>query len=214
MRTQRRSAAALALAAMLAGFGAAALALAAMLAGCGTGASTMTGLPPDVIPVPAGRTAAYRLPALSAATRRRAPVGGLRCTRSHPRVFGAHVDLYAHRLVVPIPAGIGIAPPQRRAGAYVRGGACAYPLRTYEPTGVIAVNAGSALTLAQLFALWGQPLGTADVAGFHGRVITFLNGRRWRGSPGTIPLSRHAEVVIEVDGYVAPHPRYRFEPGL
>lgn len=193
---------------------AAVLALAAVLTGCGSGAATRTALPPDVIPVPAGRTAAYRLPALSAATRRRAPVDGLYCTRARPRVYGVHLDLYAHRLVVPIPAGIGIAPPQRRAGAYVRGGACTYRVRTYEPTGVIVADAGPPPTLAQLFAVWGQPLGADGVAGFHGRVTTFLNGRRWWGSPGAIPLSRHAEVVIEVGGEIPPHPRYRFEPGL
>jgi hypothetical protein len=167
-----------------------------------------------VIPIPAGRLPAYRLPALSRDVARRAPIGELRCTRSHPRAYGVHLDLYANRLVVPIPAGIGIAPPQRRAGAYVRGGACAYPLRTNEPTGVVVTGGGPAPTLAQLFAVWGQPVGAGSVAGFHGRVSAFLNGRPWAGPPGEIPLSPHAEVVIEVGGYVPPHPRYRFEPGL
>jgi hypothetical protein len=169
-----------------------------------------------VIPVPAGRTPGYHLPALSPAAARRAPVAGLHCTRArHRRVYGVHLDLYAHRLVVPIPAGIGIAPPQRRSGAYVLGGACAYPIRTYEPTGVIVVDAGAAPpTLAQLFALWGQPISARGAAGFRGRLLVFVAGRPWRGPPGAIPLVRHAEIVLEVGGYLPPHPRYRFEPGL
>ncbi len=183
------------------------------LAGCGSGGA-QSALPPDVIPIPAGRTPAYRLPALSPAVARHAGVAGLRCTRSHPRVHGVHLDLYALGLVVPIPAGIGIGPLQRRAGAYVLGGACAYPLRTYEPTGVIVVDAGPERTLGQLFAVWGQPLGPDGVAGFRGRVRAFLDGRPWRGPPSAIPLVRHAEVVLETGRYVPPHPRYRFSPGL
>src|SRR5690348_10087137 len=193
-----------------------AIALAAALAGCGSGATTdtRTALPRDVIPIPAGRTPAYRIPALSPAVRRRASIAGLRCTRGRRPAYGVHLDLYANRLVVPIPAGIGVAPPQRRAGAYVLGGACTYPLRTYEPTGVVVLDAGTPRTLQQLFAVWGQPLSAGSVAGFHGSVRAFLNGRRWRGSPGAIPLARHAEIVLEIGGYVPPHPRYRFGPGL
>jgi hypothetical protein len=168
-----------------------------------------------VIPIPAGRTPAYHLPALSPAARRRAPIAGLRCARGRPRSYGVHLDLYANRLVVPIPAGIGIAPPQRRSGAYVRGGACTYPLRTYEPTGVVVVDATTPPPiLQQLFAVWGQPLGSDRVAGFRGRVRAFLNGRPWRASAGAIPLARHAEIVLEIGGYLPPHPRYRFGPGL
>lgn len=193
-----------------------AAALALALGGCGGAAAppSRARLPSDVIPVPAGRTAAYRLPAISGAVARRAAIGGLSCTTSHPRYYGVHLDLYADRLVVPIPAGIGIAPPQRRAGAYVLGGACTYPLRTYEPTGVIVVDAGPPPTLSRLFAVWGQPLSAARAADFRGRVLAFLNGRPWLRSPGAIPLTRHAEVVLEVGGYLPPHPRYRFEPGL
>lgn len=201
--------------------GSLACALALGLAGCGGGRGASPSppprsprLPPDVIPVPAGRTPAYHLPALPAAAARRAPIAGLRCTRSHPRAYGVHLDLYARRLVLPVPAGIGVGPPQRRSGAYVLGGACAYPIRTYEPTGVVVIDAGRDPALATLFAVWGQPLSTTRLAGFHGSVLAFVDGHRWRGGPGAIRLTRHAEVVIEIDGYLPPHPSYRFEPGL
>jgi hypothetical protein len=146
---------------------------------------------------------------------RRRAVGGLRCTRIQSRAYGVHLELYGRGLVVPIPAGIGIAPPQIRSGAYVRSGACWYPLRTYEPTGVVVVgtDAGRA-TLGTLFDVWGQPLSSGRLGRFAGPVSAFVAGRRWRGSPRSIPLRHHAEIVLETGGHVIPHPAYRFPPGL
>ena len=189
-----------------------------MIAGCGAGrgAERPARLPADYQPIRAGRSPGYRLPALSEATAAGRPLAGLRCSRRHPPAYGIHLELYARRLVVPVPAGIGIAAPQRREGAYVRGGACAYPLRTVEPTGVVIVDraAGPAPRLGTLFRIWGVRLSRTRLAGFRGPTRAFLDGRRWRGAPGSIPLRRHAEIVLEVGGAVVPHPAYRFVPGL
>lgn len=136
----------------------------------------------------------------------------MRCALHHAASYGIHVELYARGLVVPLPAGIGIAPPQRRSGAYVRGGACSYPLRTYEPTGVVVVDEGHTHTLGALFAVWGQPLSAARLAGFRGPLSAYLDGRRWRADPAAIPLRRHAEIVLEVGPHVPPHSTYRFPP--
>jgi hypothetical protein len=117
--------------------------------------------------------------------------------------------------VLPVPAGIGIAPPQVRQGAYVRAGACVYPVRTYEPTGVVVVEAGrQSFPLGTLFAVWGQPLGADRLAGFRGPVRAFVGGGRWRGPVGAIPLTRHTEIVLEVGASVLPHQTYLFPPGL
>lgn len=111
-----------------------------------------------------------------------------------------------------IPAGIGVAPPLRRDGAYVRGGRCVYPVRTREPTGLLELDAPA--SLGELFAIWGQPLSRTRVAGFMApdgrRIGAFVAGRRWHGDPRTVPLDRGAVVVVEVDGFVAPHRSYRF----
>jgi hypothetical protein len=145
----------------------------------------------------------------------------LRCTNATGHSYGIHLELYAKGLVVTVPAGIGVAPPQRRAGAYVRGGACVYPLRTIEPTGVVVVDRGAASgagrrapSLGTLFAVWGQPLSPTRLAGFRGTVRAFVRGRGWRESPARIPLTRHAEIVLEVGGAVPPHPAYLFPAGL
>jgi hypothetical protein len=153
---------------------------------------------------------------LSRAVAARLLIDGLRCTRRHPPQYGVHLELFAHRLVMPVSAGIGVAPPVRRAGAYVLSGGCTYPVRTLEPTGVIRIDRGlgSAPVLGTVYALWGQPLTRTALAGFHGAVHAFVDGRPWRGSPQSIPLRRHAQIALEIDGALLPHPHYEFPPGL
>ncbi len=153
---------------------------------------------------------------MSGAVTRRHLIAGLSCGSPAAARYGIHLELYAARLVVPIPAGIGIAPPQQRRGAYVLGGGCVYPIRTYEPTGVAVVDRRSAPppTLGALFAIWGQPLSRTRLAGFHGRVAAFVGGARWHGSPERIPLTRHAEIVLQIGAALPPHRTYLFGPGL
>jgi len=166
------------------------------------------------IPTPIGRGPRYHPGAGSPATAAARPVDGLRCTRGSGERFGIHLELFANRRVVIVPAGIGIAPPVRRDGAYVVGGRCSYPIRTREPTGVFELHAGRSLTLGQLFAVWGRTLAPSGLLSFRGRVSAFVAGRRWLGDPRRIPLPRHAQIVVEVGGYVPPHASFLFRPGL
>lgn len=95
----------------------------------------------------------------------------------------------------------------------MRGGRCSYAVRTFEPTGLVLVDAHRRLTVGSLFAIWGRPLMLTRLAGFTGPVLAYVNGHRWFGSPARIRLRRHAQIVIEADGYVTPHPSYEFPPG-
>ncbi len=126
----------------------------------------------------------------------------------------AHVELFARGRVLTLPAGIGMAPPLVRHGAYVRGARCSYALRTTAPTGVIEVAVGHTWTIGHLFRLWGQPLSRTRLAGFRAGagpgVRAWIGGRRWRGDVRRIPLARHAQVVIEIGPYVPPHSRFTF----
>jgi hypothetical protein len=147
------------------------------------------------------------------------PVAGMRCERGrHGDHYGVHLEIFARGLDVVIPAGIGIAPPRRRDGAYVRGGRCEYPVRTYEPTGLIEIDSGRRATLGQFFELWGQPLDGKRLLGFRasrrGAVLAYVNGQRWTGDPRAIPLAQHAAIVLEVRGYFPPTRRYLFPHGL
>jgi hypothetical protein len=156
------------------------------------------------VPVPIGVGPAFHPPALSRAVAAGAPVGRFRCGTGGTR-FGVHLELFAAGRVVIVPAGIGVAPPWRRDGAYVRKGRCSYPARTREPTGVIEVDRPG-LTLADLFAIWGRRL--------HRYTRGYVDGRRWSGPLGRIPLRRHAEIVLETGLYVPPHRSFLFRKGL
>ncbi len=189
------------------------LGAAVALAGCG---ATQTG--PSPVPAGVGMSPRYRPPPSGAAVRAAAPVGGLRCSRARVRRFGVHVELLTHGRIILLPAGVGLAPPLRRCGAYVAGGRCSYPIRTLAPTGVLEVQRSARWTLGDLFALWGQPLTRRRLGGFlaapHGRVEAFVDARRWSGEPGAIPLRRHAEIYLAVGRAAPPHADYRFPPGL
>jgi hypothetical protein len=134
------------------------------------------------------------------------------CVRGGRRV-GVHLELFARRRVLLVPAGIGQVRPLRRRGRRLVG-RCSAVVRTAEPTGVVEVLRGSSLTLGELFRVWGVPFGPSRLGPFRGRVMGFVSGRRWHAALASIPLQRHGQIVLEVGGYVPPHPRYLFPPGL
>jgi hypothetical protein len=170
-------------------------------------------LPPSVHPWPIGVGPGFRPPAASATVLAGKPVGPFRCERGGRR-FGAHIELFVRRRVLIVPAGIGVARPWREHLARLTPGGCSYPARTLEPTGVVEILRGSRLTLGDLFRIWGKRLGPQRIAGFRGPVLAFVGGKRRHGDPASIPLTRHAQIVLELGGYVAPHPTYRFARGL
>jgi hypothetical protein len=130
---------------------------------------------------------------------------------------GVHVELFAVNRVVLAAAGIGTRPPLRYSAGRIAGARCYGAIVTLEPTGVVLVRPGARLTLADLFRSWGQPLSSRQIASFRAgpgqRVEVFVDGRRRRGAPGTVPLTAHSEIVLEVGPHVPPHSSYTFPPG-
>jgi hypothetical protein len=184
------------------------------LSGCGgTDGATLDRPVPQI-----GRGKGYRLAPAGRSAAAGRPVGRLRCSGGRRVRYGAHLEIFANRLDVVIPAGIGVAPPRARDGASVTGGRCEYPVRTLEPTGLIEVDRGSEVTLGEFFDVWGQPLDRTRVLGFRAprgeSVAAFVNGRRREGDPRSIPLAAHAAIVLEVGGYFPPTPKYLFPRGL
>ena len=170
------------------------------------------------IPTPIGVGALYHPAAASPRVVRAEPVGRLRCSAARHRRFGVHLELFANRRVMIVPAGIGMAPPLVRDGATVRSGRCSYAVRTRQPTGVLEVASGSRLTLGDLFAVWGRPLSRSRLAGYRARrgerIRAWVGGCPWTGPLRAIPLRRHDQIVLEGGGYVPPHATYRFPRGL
>jgi len=144
------------------------------------------------IPTPIGAGPRYQLPA--------GPPSATRFACSHsvePRQV-AHVELFANKLALLLPKGIGA------------GRGCDYPVLTTTPFGVVEFAPAARPTLGDLFDVWGQPLSARSLAGFRGSVSAWVGGRRWPGDVRAIPLRRHAEIVVEVGGYIPPHSFYLF----
>jgi hypothetical protein len=112
-----------------------------------------------------------------------------------------HLELFAHRRVVVVPPGIGVAPS-----------GCVYPAWTADPTGVIEVAAGSRLRLGDFFRIWGRHLGSRSLLSFGSTtpVRAYVAGKPFRGPPAQIPLTPGAQIVVEIGAYVPPHPTYLF----
>ena len=75
-----------------------------------------------------------------------------------------------------------------------------------------------AVSLGDLFAVWGRPLSRSRLAGYRARrgeqIRAWVGGCPWRGPLGRIPLRRHAEIVLEGGGFVPPHATFLFPRGL
>jgi hypothetical protein len=162
----------------------------------------------------AGRGPRYRPPARGLRADHGANIDGMSCRARPPVLSAAHVELFAYDRVVIVPAGIGLMPPLRTQGAFVRGWHCAYPLRTLDPTGLVLLGPGGPYTLGDLFDLWGQSLNRTIMAGFRTAprqsVSVFIDGQPWTGVPRRAPLARHSQVTIEVGAHVRPHSSYVF----
>ncbi len=160
----------------------------------------MIDAPPPVHPWPIGVGPRYQPVAANRAVLDGEPVGRLRCANG--RRFAVHLELFAHRRVIVVPPGIGVA----HSG-------CSYPLRTKAPTGVVEVLRSGTFTLGDLFRVWGRRIGPGRLLSFPGRVSLFVGGKPVAGDPRRVVLRRHAQIVLEVGGYVAPHPAYLFPKG-
>jgi len=183
--------------------------LALLLAGCGSSAAPSSSLPAALVAQarPIGQGARFRPPA-------RGTVLGA-CRAGLGRRYGVHVELFAADRVVLVAAGIGARGPLHWFDGRISSARCYGDLVTVEPTGVVLVRPGARLTVAALFRAWGQPLTARRLASFTGSgVRVFVGARRWPGPPGSVPLTRHAEIVLEIGPMVPPHSTYTFPPGV
>ena len=149
-----------------------------------------------------------------------APTGAAvgRCARRLGSRNAVHVEVFAANRVVIVPAGIGVSAPLTRSAGRITRARCYGALVTLEPTGVVLVREHQPIPLSTLFRAWGQPLSPSRLASFGAppgtRVAVFVNGRRRRGAPGSVPLTSHSEIVLEVGPHVPPHRSFTFPPSV
>jgi hypothetical protein len=155
---------------------------------------------PEGVPVPSAP------PLASTATKATgAPVDGIRCDTSEQVLFHIH----AHLTVVvngsprQIPAGVGIPGAQAQntpQGTFIGGGKCFYWLHTHAADGIIHIESPihRTFTLGNFFNMWGQPLGPSQAGPAQGHVTAIYNGKVYHGDPRDIPLTKHAQIQLEV----------------
>jgi hypothetical protein len=159
---------------------------------------------------PIGRSARFHPAAGGTVVGRCAPTLGQRA--------GVHVEVFAANRVVLLPAGISVGRPFTYSSGRIVKARCYGALVTVDPTGTVLVRPGPRLSLGDLFRAWGQHLSARRLVSFTAAlgtgVAVYVNGRRWAGRPGTVPLRRHSEIVLEVGPHVPPHTSYSFPPGI
>ena len=105
-----------------------------------------------------------------------------------------HLVILDHGKPVNIPPNVG-QPLGKR---------CIYWLHTHTPDGFIHIEAPltRSFTLGDFFTVWGQTLTRKEVAGAHVAKkeleTVWVDGKLFAGDPRTIPLSAHADIVIQV----------------
>ncbi len=138
-------------------------------------------------------------------------IDGIGCVPASKTVLPLHqhltIEIAGQPLVVP--AGIGDDTGHPLVS-------CLYWLHTHDTDGVIHIESPvrRAYTLGQFFAVWGQPLGRAQIlslriGGAH-RLRVYVDGRPYPGDPRALPLTQHARITLEYGPPWVPPPPFTF----
>jgi hypothetical protein len=137
-------------------------------------------------------------------------VGGLECMASMDETYHVHTHLsiFLNGEALAIPAELGIVPQTPTTE-------CFYSLHTHDKSGKIHVEAAApaVFTLGQLFAIWGQPLETTNIAGLTGMpVVVYVTDdgvvTEASGDWHTIELKSHREITIQVGTPITEIPNF------
>jgi hypothetical protein len=138
-------------------------------------------------------------------------VDGVQCAPIEQLAYHihAHLQVYVNGQPRALPGAIGLLGPvaqQTAAGPFYGAQRCYYWLHTHTGDGVIHIESPSRriYTLGNFFNEWRQPLSADRVASATGAVTAFIDGKRWTGSPASIPLGPHAAIQLDVGSPVVP----------
>ena len=115
---------------------------------------------------------------------------------------GQRLHIHQHLVILDHGKAVDIPPNVGQPG----GKRCIYWLHTHTPDGFIHVEAplDRSFTLGDFFTVWGQPLSRTTAASAHlakgESMKVWVNGAPFAGDPRAIPLTAHADIVIQVGG--------------
>ena len=160
-----------------------------------------TGDGPEGVPLPGGVPLGPAGP-----SRKGLSQGGIPCGSGEQLRWHVHARLtvFVNGRPRAVPLGIGVGRPWKVTnsdkGAFVSEGSCFSFLHTHAADGVIHIEAPAAITfkLGQFFDLWGQRLDPRHLGRTKGRVVAYVDGKRYRGDPRGIQLRKHAQIQLEL----------------
>jgi len=126
------------------------------------------------------------------------PVLGVPCTDPNDAFhIHSHLSIFMNGQALAIPANVGIV-------QFTPTTDCHYYVHTHDHSGKIHMEAAAptTFTLGNLFAIWGMPLTTTNVAGITNLPLTAVyiteNGTvtQFTGDPTTIPMTSHRHIAI------------------
>ena len=171
---------------------------------------------PEGVPIPAA-------PALigTATKATGQQVDGIGCDTSEQTLFHihAHLTIFVNGSARQVPAGIGIPGAQGQStpnGTFIGSGTCFYWLHTHAADGIIHIESPvqRSYTLGEFFNEWGQPLSAHQVGPASGKVTALYNGQVYQGNPADIPLTKHAQIQLEVGAPLVAPEKITFPAGL
>jgi hypothetical protein len=149
--------------------------------------------------------------ATAATTRLGKIVNGIQCQGLEQLAYRAyvHVQVYVRGQARAIPGGIGLVDPTASVtsrGLRFRAQTCFYWLHTRAADGVVQVESPKdrVYKLRDFFKVWNQSLSSDRIATDTGKITAIVNGKRWRGNPGLIPLAEHESIELAVGRPVPP----------
>jgi len=127
-----------------------------------------------------------------------------------------HLAIYVDGQPYEVPMGIGIGQPWETVpgsvGPFITRGACFSWLHTHTTDGIIHIEAPipRTFTLGDLFAVWGEPLSSSEMAEIEGPVVAYVDGARVGGDPADLTLADREVIQLNVGMDTPPPQPYTF----
>jgi hypothetical protein len=171
-------------------------------------------LGPEGVLIPSGKPLAPPHPAGRT-------VDGIPCQTSEQLLFHihAHLAIFVDGKPRQVPPGVGIPGAQAdpsAPGTFIDNGTCFYWLHTHAADGIIHIESPvqRTYTVGEFFDIWREPLSANQLGPVRGPVTAYLDGRRYRQDPRTIPLTDHAQVQLSVGRPAVKPESIIFPPGM
>ena len=167
-------------------------------------------LGPEKVPLELGPALAPPNEGLTGGT-----IDGIACNAHEELAYHHHVHvvMFVDGHPYSLPYGVGMVSPivvrNTPVGAFALGSqTCLYWTHVHAQDGIVHIESPVAtnFTLGQVMDVWHVALSTGQLGPYAGKVTATVTGRKWRTAPSSIPLTEHAQIVLNVGGPVITPP--------